>query len=246
MADYVAREWSNGDIITAANLNDIEQGVAGIDIDLGYSCTEGWVTLTDESVTTTIEAEGDSYAAGNPTYSTPIDEETVKVTFDGTEYTCTGREAFGSMEYGATWDDATTSYDWSTYPFNICPSKAGIRLFTETPGTYQVKIETFKETIETSECFRKAVEQSTQPLFVPFQLRGSDGRLLIPFIDIYSAFRQGRRVIVYISNRAFEITSVHRDSSGGGEVVGDGRTYTASSDDAYPLYSQGSGGGAAQ
>ena len=28
MADYVAREWSGGDIVTAANLNNIEQGIA--------------------------------------------------------------------------------------------------------------------------------------------------------------------------------------------------------------------------
>ena len=28
MADYTAREWSGGDIVTAANLNHIEQGVA--------------------------------------------------------------------------------------------------------------------------------------------------------------------------------------------------------------------------
>lgn len=27
MADYVAREWSNGDIVTAANLNRMEQGI---------------------------------------------------------------------------------------------------------------------------------------------------------------------------------------------------------------------------
>ena len=27
MADYTAREWSNGDIVTAANLNQIENGI---------------------------------------------------------------------------------------------------------------------------------------------------------------------------------------------------------------------------
>ena len=30
MADYVAREWSNGDIVTAVNLNNMEQGITEI------------------------------------------------------------------------------------------------------------------------------------------------------------------------------------------------------------------------
>jgi len=28
MAEYIAREWSNGDIVTASNLNSMEQGIA--------------------------------------------------------------------------------------------------------------------------------------------------------------------------------------------------------------------------
>ena len=43
MADYVAREWSGGDIVTAANLNHLEQGVE--------SAQGGGVLIIDESVT---------------------------------------------------------------------------------------------------------------------------------------------------------------------------------------------------
>ena len=43
MADYVAREWSGGDIVTAANLNHLEQGVE--------SAQGGGVLIIEESVT---------------------------------------------------------------------------------------------------------------------------------------------------------------------------------------------------
>ena len=161
MADYVAREWSNGDIITAANLNDIEQGVAGIDIDLGYSCTEEWVTLTDESVTTVKDTL--PYATGDFTSSEPITADTIKITFNGAEYNnvpvVVEMAPFGTLyRYGAQYSDELANFDFSTYPFAIAIASAGNRLFTETAGTYQVKIEVFEETIETSECFKKAVE----------------------------------------------------------------------------------------
>ena len=43
MADYVAREWSGGDIVTAANLNHLEQGVE--------TAQGGGVLIIEESTT---------------------------------------------------------------------------------------------------------------------------------------------------------------------------------------------------
>lgn len=43
MADYVAREWSGGDIVTAANLNHLEQGVE--------TAQGGGVLIIEETVT---------------------------------------------------------------------------------------------------------------------------------------------------------------------------------------------------
>jgi len=151
----MARKWSNGDIVTASNLNDIEQGVAGVDIDLGYSCTEEWVTLTDESVTT-VTSEDSPAASASLAYTDAIKADSIKVTFDGTEYTC---QKNGDGGYGAPWNDETQSMDWSTYPFSIAYADAmnTNMLATETAGTHQIKIEEFKETVETSECFEKAV-----------------------------------------------------------------------------------------
>ena len=156
MADYVAREWSNGDIVTAVNLNNIEQGVAGID--LGYSCSEEWVTLTDESVTTEAPT-----GVVNPTPEAPISSskqivaDTIKVTFDGTVYECNRKANDFYSYYGA---DLPTlpggDIDWSQYPFAILSSQGNSRLVTETAGTHQVKIEVYEKTVETSECFDRA------------------------------------------------------------------------------------------
>lgn len=242
---YTKQVWNCGDTITADKMNHIEEGIENAQN--GYECIEGWTTLTDESVTTTL-GEGDTVASGGLAYSEPITADTIKVTFNGTEYTVpavteTAPAPFGTIyRYGAQLSDELGDYDFSTYPFSIASSPVSNAFATETAGTYQVKIETFEETVETSECFRKAVEQSTQPLFVEALSTVGGGGLNAPFIDIYNAFKQGRRVIGYQPDRAFEITGVYRTSSGGGEVVGNGQTYTASTDDAYPSYGNGGGG----
>ena len=129
--------------------------------DKGYSCTEECVTLTDESVTTAA-AEGDSSAVGDFTYSEDITADTIKVTFNGTEYNVpvfTLTASFGTIYvYGARYSDELANYDFSIYPFGISSVSGINRLATETAGTYQVKIEALEETIETSECFKKAVK----------------------------------------------------------------------------------------
>lgn len=208
-------------------------------VDCGYSCTEGWVTLTDESVTTAADEEGGTPEA-NLAYSTPIDAETVKVTFDGTEYICTGREELGSMEYGAIWDDATSSFDWSTYPFNIYPGKVHIRLFTETAGTHQVKIETFEETIETSECFRKAVKSvgGNEPLKVIAnnglldkswqQIADAYPNVYVEYLDTVDSIQ---------ANHRYSVTDVSETPGKVGTSYGvtfGEHTFTAAAPDRYP------------
>lgn len=145
---YEKQTWQCGDTITADKMNHIEDGIANVDV--GYSCTEEWVTLTDESVTT--EA-GNVTNEGDFIYDTPITADTVKVAFNGVEYTC---QRMIEGDYGAPYNGSTETFDWSEYPFNFKSSLGGNILVTEVAGTYQVKIEAFKETVTTSECFEKA------------------------------------------------------------------------------------------
>lgn len=130
------------------------------DCDKGYSCTEERVTLTNESVTTAVEA-GNTSATGSLAYSEPITADTIKVTFNGTEYNnvpvFVQLAPFGTVyAYGAQYSAELDSYDFSTYPFAIASVPRSNTFFTETAGTYQVKIEALEETVETSECFDKA------------------------------------------------------------------------------------------
>lgn len=155
---YETHTWESGETITAEKLNHIEDGIAECCSggDVGYECTSEWVTLTDESVTTV--ADEDSYE-GNLAYSTPITADTIKVTFDSVEYICNRRSTpNNNCEYGALWDDATESYDFSEFPFKVNSLSRGNLLVTETAGTYSVKIEAVEESVETSDCFKKAVK----------------------------------------------------------------------------------------
>lgn len=91
---------------------------------------ETWNTVFEGSVTT--EADGDGAYA--QTGVTPT-ADTIKVTFNGVEYTCEKNEVGG---YGASYDEATDSYsDYSIYPFYIAEQE----IYTPTAGTYSLKIE---------------------------------------------------------------------------------------------------------
>lgn len=152
---YEKQTWRCGDTITADRMNHIEDGIANVDV--GYSCSEGWVTLTDESVTTEPPALG-TMINGAFAYAEPITADTIKVTFNGTEYTCNKQiNRFGYAYYGANIAvPIGETVDWTQYPFAIDRGTEGNLLTTETAGTYQVKIEAYEKTVETSECFDRA------------------------------------------------------------------------------------------
>ncbi len=50
MAEYTAREWSNGDIVTASNLNQIESGVEAVAEESGFLVVN--ITEVTENETT--------------------------------------------------------------------------------------------------------------------------------------------------------------------------------------------------
>lgn len=146
---YTPTEWQCGDTVTAERLNNLEEGVqealSSGGGSAGYSCIEERTTLIDESVTT--ESQG-AFAVG--TLSESISGDEIIVTFDGTEYEC---ELLSDGSYGASYDGSTGGFDWSKYPFSIDYDE----IATEVDGTHQVKIEVFNTSVETTECFEKAV-----------------------------------------------------------------------------------------
>ena len=93
--------------------------------------------LTDETITTVSLA---GLFQGQFAYSTFINEDKIVVTFDGTEYTCQKIVGDETNVYGGFGSDGP---DFSEYPFFIeSDAEEGNRLYTQTAGTYTVKIET--------------------------------------------------------------------------------------------------------
>lgn len=182
---YEKKTWVCGETITADGLNNIENGIEEAldccesklpavttddDGDVltvvdgewakaepGYKCSEASTTLTEESVTTTKSDPSAPYAWGHFSYSSFIDANTIIVTFNGTEYEASKTESSGGNAYGGI---GSSSFDFSEYPFAIMSnSQHGNYLYTETAGTYSVKIEAINVTVdETSVCFEKAVK----------------------------------------------------------------------------------------
>lgn len=118
---------------------------------LGYECEEDVQLLTNETITT-ASSGGD--VVGNFTYSNFINADILDVTFDDVKYRCEKRVDGLEVSYGT--DRAVG--DWSGCPFCIVSAPSGNKLYVETAGSYTVKVESVEVTIDTSECFEKAVE----------------------------------------------------------------------------------------
>lgn len=132
-SEYVPTVWENGDIITAEKLNHIEQGiVAGGD-------TEQWETLFEGEVTT---EDVDTINICELEYNKVINNDIIKVTFDGTEYMCEKITMPDGNAYGGI---TPLGPDFSEYPFGFMSQRNGILsliiFFTESAGTYSLKIE---------------------------------------------------------------------------------------------------------
>lgn len=147
-------ESDNGMVLTVVNGEwDKAAGGGG---DAGYECTEGWVTLTEESVITT--KDGQPIAIGSLSYEQLIDAEKIRVTFNGTEYECERVDTGVAYGYGGA-EEGTPDPNFSQYPFMIASSADfGNLLLTEEAGTYNITIETATEVATTTPCFEKAVK----------------------------------------------------------------------------------------
>lgn len=119
--------------------------------------TEGDVTLFDESVTT---ATMGPVSIATLSYAKQLTADTLKVTFNGVEYTCNKLNMGGVVQYGAR--NTSDGYDFSEYPFSIESTYydggvANNALIAETPGTYTVSASA--ETVTTTETFNSEVQK---------------------------------------------------------------------------------------
>ena len=156
---YTPINWQTGDTITAEKLNKCDNG---------WSVETASTTLCEESVTTADDGYG--VYSGTLVYSTAITASRLTITFNGTEYICTGRydSEYASWAYGAPWSNDLNNYDFSTYPFNVySESGYGTMLATESAGTYTIKITDSSQSIEVSDDFQSAVNSFVDTSMMP-------------------------------------------------------------------------------
>ena len=135
---YTPINWQTGDTITADKLNCCDNG-------WGVSSSQ----LFSETVTT---ADQGGLNQGELAYSFNIDAATITVTFDGTDYTCSRVDAFGSHYYGGFTESGP---DFTYYPFVLLSRNGNNSIYTETAGSYMIAAEA--AIIEKSDNFSKAV-----------------------------------------------------------------------------------------
>lgn len=173
---YAPTGGGGGVEYTAESPITIEDGVIGFN---GYSVETTNTTLCEETITTaTATSLGYNTSLS---YATPISADSLIVAFDGTEYTCTKFTDRGLVGYGGFTEAGT---DFSTYPFAIVVRSGTNYVFTESAGTYTIKIAISSETVEVSDDFTSAVSgivsNMTQP---PFKITVGT----TTFNEIYSA-----------------------------------------------------------
>ena len=201
--------WQNGELITAEKLNQTG--------DAGFECTESRNTLTDETVTT-VKPSGFplDFGDGELSYTSLIDAESIIVTFDGTEYSCTRRGDIDlGYEYGA--QNEPPSPDWTNYPFSILSVSGSNSIITQVAGTHTIKIETITSSAITTECFEKAVKKVLDMNTTPFKyvVNGSydnnDDTVVVidkTFDEIISAYNDGMDVELKLDIYIFRLSEI--------------------------------------
>lgn len=125
--------------VTAADNGDVLTVVEGAWAKAPSDGQNGWsvesTQLFSESVTT-AEDQGDYF--GSFAYNQLINSDTIKVTFNGTDYVCNRKSEEGFNYYGAPYGD------FSVYPFSISSGISSGTLhndiMTEVAGTYTVAV----------------------------------------------------------------------------------------------------------
>lgn len=113
--------------------------------------TTGEVALFDENVTTVAGNDGNSATL---TYAESITADTLKVTFDGVEYTCPKIPLGVGTAYGGVGQEGP---DFTDFPFAILSGPTGNRIYTQTAGEHTISITA--ETVTTTETFKNEVNK---------------------------------------------------------------------------------------
>ena len=177
---YTPINWQTGETITAEKLNKMDNGW-GI----------GNAQLFSETVTTSAQS---GMFGATLEYASPIDSNTIKVTFNNDEYICDRIDAFGGYYYGGFSENGP---DFSEYPFLLeCdPSVPENHIFTRTAGTFSVVV-SVDGAIVISDNFRNAVEAVFKGTQFPFLCVSGE----TTYSEMHEAAVSGRLLYFYDNN----------------------------------------------
>lgn len=231
---YEKYTWVDGELITAEKLNHMEDGIAEGG-DTGYTCTETTERLFNETVTT---AESEDGCSAHLAYSEPITADELTVVFNGTEYVCPKIVDESIMFYGG-YDLNTGMPDFTNYPFVIGGTGGMNSIATESPMTVTVSASVTSSTVETTECFEKAVKtvadrgyecsETTTPLFDEVVTTVQDGEDVVAQLA-YSEPITADKIIVTFDGTQYVCPKIIVDALGTGMAFYGGMSETGDLD----------------
>ena len=95
----------------------------------------GMVEVLPETTFTTQEMSGVNYWEKEDLV---IDSNKIEVTFDGTDYQMTAKEAAGQKLYGDLTEEQMP--DYTNYPFVLMSGESGTAVYTQTAGTHTIAV----------------------------------------------------------------------------------------------------------
>lgn len=130
--------WTDINKKNDVDIESIDGVITGIKVNGEDFGGESWETLFDGNVTTEDEQGG---VAASSELNVNITANTIKVTFNNTEYICNKDTDY--ISFGAAFDAETGSFDFSEYPFGMMfiSEIDTWNFFTPSSGTYSLKIE---------------------------------------------------------------------------------------------------------
>ena len=211
---YTPTNWSNGDSITAAKLNKMEQGIedasSGGSCDCGYEYEESYTTIYQNANENFDDIVAPSYYFSDYIDPLVLGADIIRLTFDGTEYFLNKFNYYDSINtntyigYGAPfiWDQDTGDFifDFSEYP--VCVSMdisgTGSSFYTNISGaTHSIKIENASIILgDIGLCFRAAVSEAYKPYIVTFSYSNGDGWTADrTYAEVIAAQKSGKMIV---------------------------------------------------
>lgn len=151
--------------------------------------------LFSETVTTTLQG---GYNTGTLTYSLPITSDTLKVIFDGVEYTCYKIPLNNTTGYGGI---GKAGPNFTEFPFCVLVTPSGNLIYTQTDGEHTVSA--IAETVTTTQTFKNEVKKLSNVIQIISGVTTTeevnnalqDGKLLYFYNTVTDATRPALRII---------------------------------------------------